>query len=306
MMARAPGEIPRHVVLQMRSGRASTVALEAAIRMARALESELEGVFVEDEHLLSLAALPFAREISSTGRRSRPLSADIVASEMRAASAMLKRELERLAAAASVPARFAVVRDEPERALRVASAKASVLAICEPPAGEGLASLRALTACLSDLMGCLLVGAAARRTSGRVVAALDALAALPALVRMGERLAAATGEGLVLVRLGETLAARGEADRLIAGALTGRVTVASGELGSDDGMALPEAARRYGGGLLVAGFGGIVAPGEAEVARLTAKLECPLLLLRSPTEPAQPDEDAPSASASSGATSART
>ncbi len=302
-MAEVGREKQRRVVLQMRSGRSSPVALEAAIRMARALESELEGVFVEDEHLLSLAALPFAREISSTGRRSRPLSADVVGAEMRAAAATLRREFERLARAAAVPARFAVVRDEPERALRIASARASVLALCDPSTGEGLGGLRAVTACLSDLMGCLLVGAAVRRTSGRVIVALDALAVLPELVRMAERLAAATREELVLVKLGETLAAGGEADRLIGRALTGRIAVTVAQMGSDDAM--PETARRLGGGLLVAGFGGAVAPGEAELARLTAQLECPLLLLRSAPERVQPGAEAFEAPPG-GATSSRT
>ena len=59
------------MVLHLRSGRPSTVALEAALRVARAFGSEIESLFVEDEQLFDCAAYGFAREVSLSGRQSR-------------------------------------------------------------------------------------------------------------------------------------------------------------------------------------------------------------------------------------------
>ncbi|MCG8562306.1 MAG: hypothetical protein MI824_21105 [Hyphomicrobiales bacterium] len=295
-MAERASKSRGRVVLQMRGGRGSPIALEAAFRMARSLESELEGLFVEDEHLLSLAAMPFAREVSFTGRRTRPLSEDLVRREMRAASAAMHREFERLARAVGVPARYDVVRDEPERALRSASAAASVLAIGEPVTAAGRAELRAVTACLSEMTACLLVGREARRARGRIVVALDAFATLPPLVRMAERIARDGQEEIVAVLAGETVADRERAVELVR-SLVPAVVPLRIEAAAETEAALGEVARRLGGGLVIAGLGGTLLPGEAEVVRLTAMLECPLLLSRGAGEEAQPDE---------GSTSART
>ena len=135
--------------------------------------------------------------------------------------------------------------------------------------------------------------------------ALDALAALPELVRMAEQLAAAMREELVLVRVGEASAAGDEAEQSIRRALSGRIATTVVEAGTHDGTAVSEAARQLGGGLVIAGFGGEVAPGEAEVAQLAAKLECPLLLLRSAPAPDQPAEE-PAPAPHGGASRSRT
>ena len=42
-------------------------ALSLAARLAASVDARLKGVFVEDENLLSLADLPFAREVSFSG-----------------------------------------------------------------------------------------------------------------------------------------------------------------------------------------------------------------------------------------------
>ena len=70
------------------------VARAAAIRVARAFHSEIESLFVEDSTLLDIAGLPFAREISLTGRQSRPLSAEVIERQMRQAAAAMMREIE--------------------------------------------------------------------------------------------------------------------------------------------------------------------------------------------------------------------
>ena len=49
------GEDRGRVVLQLRSGRPSAIALQAAVRVAQAFNSEIESLFVQDQQLLDLA-----------------------------------------------------------------------------------------------------------------------------------------------------------------------------------------------------------------------------------------------------------
>ena len=61
------GEDRGRVVLHLRSSHPSTMAVEAALRVARAFGSDLESLFVEDEQLFDCAAYSFAREVSLSG-----------------------------------------------------------------------------------------------------------------------------------------------------------------------------------------------------------------------------------------------
>ena len=70
------GEDRGRVVLHLRSGHPSTLAVEAALRVARAFGSDLESLFVEDEQLFDCAAYGFVHEVSLSGRESRAISLD--------------------------------------------------------------------------------------------------------------------------------------------------------------------------------------------------------------------------------------
>ena len=85
------------VVLTMCGGAASPLILEVATRFARTFRGELRGLFVENEELLALAQMPFAREIALTGGRTRTLSLDVVRKEMQDASAAMEREFNSIA-----------------------------------------------------------------------------------------------------------------------------------------------------------------------------------------------------------------
>ena len=69
------GENQGRVVLHLGSVHPSTIALEAAVRIAQAFQSEIESLFVEDEQLFDCAAYGFVREVSLSGRHSRAVSA---------------------------------------------------------------------------------------------------------------------------------------------------------------------------------------------------------------------------------------
>ena len=61
------GEDRGRVVIQFRSGQPSAVAMQAAVHVARAFGSDLEGLFVEDTQLFDCAAYGFVREVSLSG-----------------------------------------------------------------------------------------------------------------------------------------------------------------------------------------------------------------------------------------------
>ena len=105
------------MVLQLGSAHPSAIALEAAVRIARAFQSEIESLFVEDAQLFDCAAYGFVREVSLTGRQRRVMSAAGMTRDLRLAAQAARRQLEALARRAEVPLRSRVVRDEPLRAL---------------------------------------------------------------------------------------------------------------------------------------------------------------------------------------------
>ena len=70
------GEDRGRVVLRLDPAvRPSRAALEAAVRVAQAFQSEIESLVVADQQLFEIAAFPFACQISRSGKV-QPLSAD--------------------------------------------------------------------------------------------------------------------------------------------------------------------------------------------------------------------------------------
>ncbi|HVH16950.1 MAG TPA: hypothetical protein VNF72_01505, partial [Myxococcota bacterium] len=107
------GEDRGRDVLQLGSVNPSAAALEAAVRVARAFQSEIESLFVEDAQLFDCAAYTFVREVSLTGRQRRVMSPAGMTRDLRHAAQAARRQLEALARRAEVPLRSRVVRDEP-------------------------------------------------------------------------------------------------------------------------------------------------------------------------------------------------
>jgi hypothetical protein len=66
-------------------------ALEAAVRLAAATRAQLQGLFVEDEDLLRLAGLPFAREIDCLSASLRQLHAATMERALRTAAIEAQR-----------------------------------------------------------------------------------------------------------------------------------------------------------------------------------------------------------------------
>ena len=102
-------------------------AIDTAARLAAHAKAPLHGVFVEDEDLLHLAGLPFARQIT-LGAPAEPLTTEHVELHLQVAAERARRELFAAAKRHGVTCSFEIVRGASESALIGASERDLVVA----------------------------------------------------------------------------------------------------------------------------------------------------------------------------------
>jgi hypothetical protein len=279
------GEDRGRVVLHLRSGCPSQVALEAAVRVARAFGSDLESIFVEDEQLFDCAAYGFVREVSFSGKHRGAISLDGMMRDLHLAAQGARRQVEAVARRAEVPLRCRVVRDEPLRALSIACTETgpwNVVALGEPFTGGTGATLKQLLLEVAGSTGLVAVGPGARRVTGDIVVALEDSARLPDMLRAAERLAALDGNQIVLLLVApdeERLAQIDGEARLVVEAREG-VRIQWAAVARGEAAVIAEALRQLRSGMILCQFGGLVVPDEGDLRPLASVLECPLFLVR--------------------------
>ncbi len=279
------GEQRGRVVLQLRSGQPHDIALAAAFRIAHAFKSEIESVFVEDEQLLELAGFPFAREISLSGRRTRTLSREDMARELRLMARAISRQVEQRAKAAEISMRRRIVCDDPVAALATACAENgpwNVVALADAFAPGDCEALRVIFDSVTATTGLVIVGPQAKRSEGPVVAVIEDMAQLEPMVRSALRLLRDESEEITVLLIAE--------DEYKGHWMEGQARLALGDmqslrirLGSDprgSGAVIAEDLRRLDPGFVIAQFGGMLIPKEGDLKHLAAALECPLFLMR--------------------------
>jgi len=279
------GEDRGRVVVQLGSAHPNHFALEAAVRVARAFQSEIECVFIEDAQLFDCAAYSFVREVSLTGRQRRVVSAAAMSQDLRLAEKGARRQLEALARRAEVPLRSRVVRDEPLRALSIACAECgpwNVVALGEPFAGSHGHLLKQLLVEISGTTGLVAVGPKAQRVTGPTVVVVEDVEGLQGMLLAAERLAALEDNAIVLLLVApdeEGLAELEGQARLVLGARED-VRIELAEAARGEAGVVAEALRRLKGGFVVCQLGGLIVPDAGDLRPLAASLECPLLLVR--------------------------
>lgn len=108
---------------------------EAVARLARELEAELLGLFIEDVELLRFAALPFAREVGLASASPMAMSLEAVERQMRAQARMLEEALAAVLGPSAGWA-FRVERASPASAVAAALAEGHAPALLIPPGGN--------------------------------------------------------------------------------------------------------------------------------------------------------------------------
>jgi len=101
-------EIER-IVVPLDAASETVTAIDTAVRLAARWQVPIHGVFIEDEELIGLAGLPFARQVT-VGAGPEPLTKDQVEDQFRAAAERARRELAAAAERHDVKWSFEVVR----------------------------------------------------------------------------------------------------------------------------------------------------------------------------------------------------
>ncbi len=266
-------------------GEPRETAIDAALRLAQAFESEIESLFIEDSQLYDLADMPFAREISLSGRRTRAFSAASLAKDMQAHAAALQRGVVTRARARDVKVQTRVLRAEPIEALARACAENgpwNVVTVGSPlPRGSGRGVAELFDA-IHATTGIVVAGCNARRTSGPVIAVVEELERLVPMMRAAERIASATGGDARLWLL--------EHDQGRQDWIEGQMRLALGaypnarfdviDITRHSRLSVAELIRREGAGFVIARFGGQLTPDEESVAPFADALDGPLFLVR--------------------------
>jgi len=130
----------RRLIVELCHGEANPRMLRAVAEFASLLELDLHGLFIEDEALLALAELPFAREIRLPTHEWQKVETGRIAAELRRAAQDAQRLLHEVAAALGVPNAFEVRRGDPaETMAAIASARDVIVVAAQAAPGAGLA-----------------------------------------------------------------------------------------------------------------------------------------------------------------------
>lgn len=120
------GPIERVVVVLDAAGE-HRIVTETAARLAAHAKAVLHSIFVEDEDLLHLARLPFARQVT-LGAPAEPMTTEHVELHLQVAAERARRELFAAAARHGVTYSFEIVRGAPESALTAVSERDLIVA----------------------------------------------------------------------------------------------------------------------------------------------------------------------------------
>src|SRR5437660_11638103 len=97
----------KRVVVSLDAASETGTAIDTAARLAAHWRIPLHGVFIEDEELIGLAGLPFARQVT-LGTGLEPLTRDLVGDHFRAFAERVRREFSAAADRHGVKSSFAV------------------------------------------------------------------------------------------------------------------------------------------------------------------------------------------------------
>ena len=279
------GEAMGRVVLRFSSQPPNDIAIRAALQIAQAFRSELEGLFVEDEQLIDLAHFPFATEISLSGKHRQSLSPTAMHHQFLAMFRDAERRLQAAAQDSEVPVKRSYVRDEPIQALASACAQRgpwNVVALGEALSSNSCVVLRELFANVTDTTGIVIAGPNSKRTDGPIVVAVEDTERLPGMLPAASRLSELNGSEIKILITAPDEKSYFDTDaelRLVI-ADQPNVSIVPHRTTHGEPACVAEQIRVLRGGFLIAHFGSQTIPEVGSLRPLLAALECPLFLVR--------------------------
>lgn len=262
----------------------STSAIAAAIHVAVAFRSEIEGLFIEDPGLFAACAHGSLREVRPGGSGPAKLTASALGRDVEHFAIAVQRELSVAATASSVKFSAHVVRDETIPALQAACAQRgpwNIIVFAEPIVGAEKSEL--LSAAVSQVWGTtgyIATGAQCAWRPGPIVVALEDIDHLTGMVRAAERMAAVAGDPVYLLPVGGDEIAldwlEGEI-RLTLGEAT-NLTILPRPAHAGSSLVLRSAIAQTKPRIIIARHGGILLPIDG-AARPLADLGCPVFLV---------------------------
>ncbi len=263
---------------------ASPAAVAAAVHVARAFQSEVEGLFIEDPDVFSAASHAYVRVVTQTGRariNGSRVELELIAEKFSVAA---QRQLAQAAQAAGVKFSARVVRESAVPALQAACAERgpwNIVAFAEPlSVSHHNAGLAAAFAQVWGTTGYLVAGPRALWRQGPIVLAVEDVDRLTGMVRAGQRLAGVHGDPIWLLPVGD--------DEIALDWLEGEIRLMLGE-GSQikmlprphfSGSGLLQRAALYDCAprMVIARYGGVLLPAQNAVGPV-AELGCPAFLV---------------------------
>ncbi len=133
-MSQTTRTMHRRLILELGQAHADDATMRVAAEFALGLGLDLHGLFIEDESLLHLAALPFAREIRLPSHQWQKMDTVRLEAELRLAAETEHRRLRQAAEALGIAAAFEVLRGEPRLCIAGVCTPADIVVM---PAMEG-------------------------------------------------------------------------------------------------------------------------------------------------------------------------
>lgn len=192
----------RRLLLDLRRDGPDRRMLRAVADLARMLDLSLHGLFVEDEALFALAALPFARELCLPTLEWRPMDVTRLQEDLLQAAAIRHRQLAEIASSAGIGHGFDVLRGDLAAAVAAVLAEGDIFAVVEtaPRTDRPAVPPVAVPLAIPPLAPLLVLPADLLPRRGPIVAIVAG--ETPRVIGLAARLAAAAHEDLVILLVG--------------------------------------------------------------------------------------------------------
>jgi hypothetical protein len=199
-MSRQKGSAHRRLILDLFHGASDAETMRIAVEFAKLLGLDLHCLFIEDQALLALAELPFAREIRLPTHQWSPLNADTLARELEEAASQTRRLLDEILRGVEIVSEFEVLRGDPAACLAAVCQTGDIVIVAESGApavrtAHGVRRLRA--AAHASAASVLLLPARHKARRGHVVAVIADV--MDGSLEVACRIAIAANEGVAIL-----------------------------------------------------------------------------------------------------------